>query len=187
MQFARPGSPKKQTLSVQSLIQGAADSMQALAQQRKVRLVCQELGHDELVRGDLGQVRVALIGLLRNAMEAAPAGGWAGVRYQKKDADALELIVEDDGDGPAQSMREHLFDPFFSGRSAGRGRGLGLPTAWRLARQQGGDVRFDGVHDKVTRFVLSLPLATLHDQGANGSLAETNGHNGVHAFVESHS
>ena len=55
--------------------------------------------------------------------------------------------------------REHLFDPFYSGRKAGRGRGLGLPTAWRLARQHGGDVRFAGAEP--TRFVLTLPAETL--------------------------
>lgn len=191
MQFARPAAPKMQTLSVQSLIQGVADSLQALAQERKVRLVCQDSGRDELVRGDLAQVRTALAGLLRNAVEAAPEGGWAGVRYQRQDIGTLELIVEDDGSGPTPAIREHLFDPFFSGRSAGRGRGLGLPTAWRLARQQGGDVRFDGVQAGATRFVLTLPLARLPDadtgtdggNGAHGTLAETNGRNGVHAIA----
>jgi signal transduction histidine kinase len=187
MQFARPGVPKAQTLSVQSVIQGVADSLQALAQDRKVRLVCQEMGRDEMVRGDLAQVRVALNGLLRNAIEAAPTGGWAGVRYQKKDADTLELIVEDDGSGPTMSMREHLFDPFFSGRNAGRGRGLGLPTAWRLARQQGGDVRFDGSANGTTRFILTLPLAKLHGADANRQPPETNGRNGAHPLVEAHS
>ena len=81
------------------------------------------------------------------------------VRIEKKGKSTLELIVEDNGSGPCPTIREHLFDPFFSGRSAGRGRGMGLPIAWRLARQQGGDVRFDGVEDGVTRFILSLPLA----------------------------
>ena len=38
---------------------------------------------------------------------------------------------------PGLPQREHLFDPFYSGRQAGRGRGLGLPTAWRLARAHG--------------------------------------------------
>ena len=46
---------------------------------------------------------------------------------------------------------------FFSGRTAGRGRGLGLSTAWRLARQHGGDVRYEGLDQGLTRFVLTLP------------------------------
>jgi len=66
-------------------------------------------------------------------------------------------VVEDSGPGPSSNQREHLFDPFYSGRLAGRGRGLGLPTAWRLAREHGGDVRFDPLPQGPTRFVLSLP------------------------------
>jgi signal transduction histidine kinase len=69
----------------------------------------------------------------------------------------VDLVVEDNGTGPAPVQREHLFDPFYSGRHAGRGRGLGLPTAWRLAREHGGDVRFECRAGGPTRFVLSLP------------------------------
>jgi signal transduction histidine kinase len=53
-----------------------------------------------------------------------------------------------------------MFDPFYSGRPAGRGRGLGLPTAWRLARENGGDVVFDEQCSGPTRFILSLPRET---------------------------
>ena len=53
--------------------------------------------------------------------------------------------------------REHCFDPFYCGRSAGRGRGLGLPTAWQFARQNGGDVRHEPTADGPTRFVLTVP------------------------------
>jgi signal transduction histidine kinase len=98
--------------------------------------------------------------MLRNAIEAAPADGWAGLRVENGDG-TLKLIVEDNGPGPAPGNLEHLFDPFYSGRTAGRGRGFGLASAWRLARQQGGEVRFDGRHEDVTRFVLTLPAADL--------------------------
>lgn len=159
MQFARPSRPNLQSVSVRSLLAEVADSLEALAQQRKVQLLVAGSPHDELLHADAGQARVALTGLLRNAIEAAPPEGWARIRVEKKSKTALDVIVEDNGNGPCPTTREHLFDPFFSGRSAGRGRGMGLPIAWRLARQQGGDVRFDGVNDGVTRFVLTLPLA----------------------------
>ena len=161
MHFARPSAPKLQVISVRSLIREVADSLQSLAQQRKVKLIASEMDHDEDIQADLAQVRTAVSGLLRNAIEAAPADGWAGVRTEKRAQGSIDLIVEDNGNGPCPTIREHLFDPFFSGRSAGRGRGLGLPIAWRLAQQQGGDVCFDGIHSGVTRFILSLPLAAI--------------------------
>ena len=69
----------------------------------------------------------------------------------------IEFIIEDNGSGLQGREREHMFDPFYSGREAGRGRGLGLSIAWRLARQLGGDIRFDEIPGGPTRFVQSLP------------------------------
>jgi two-component system NtrC family sensor kinase len=181
MQFARPSKPKPALLSVRSLVQEVTHSWQKLAEQRKVRVVPFEIAHDETLHADLNQTRTALNALLRNAIEAAPADGWVAIRLEKKTGHMLELIVEDSGVGPAAIAREHLFDPFFSGRSAGRGRGLGLSTAWRFARQQGGDVRFDGVFDGVTRFVLTLPLAPVH---ALPAYTNGNGRNASHVAVE---
>jgi signal transduction histidine kinase len=70
----------------------------------------------------------------------------------------LEVVVEDSGPGPDALIKPHLFDPFFSGRNAGRGKGLGLPIAWRLARLQGGEVFLaPACPGQPTRFVLRLP------------------------------
>lgn len=183
MQFARPTKPKPQLLSVRSLVQEVMHSNQELADQRNVRIMAFEITHDEILQVDLGQSRTALHALVRNAIEAAPAGGWVRIRAEKQSGQMLDLIVEDNGNGPALNIRESLFDPFFSGRSAGRGRGLGLPTAWRFARQQGGEVRFGGTCEGVTRFVLTLPVAPVHAlpvyPHGNG-----NGRNGVHATME---
>jgi hypothetical protein len=70
-----------------------------------------------------------------------------------------------------------MFDPFYSGRQAGRGRGLGLPTAWRLAREHGGHVYFAERADGPTRFALRLPrdhqggAALFQGFSANGTVA----------------
>ena len=88
----------------------------------------------------------ALTSLLRNAVEAAPEDGWARVTVEHA-GESLRVVVEDSGVGPTTAQQVHMFDPFYSGRSAGRGRGLGLPAAWRLAREQGGDVAFDPTPD----------------------------------------
>jgi len=158
MQFARPASPRTQAVDVAALIHEAAAEVDALAQERGIRLVCAGPELPLTVQGDPGQLRTSLAALLRNAVEAAPTGGWAGVRVEQADHHRLVFAVEDSGPGPGPLAYEHLFDPFFSGRTAGRGRGMGLPTAWRLARQQDGDVRFDGTHDGITRFSLVIPI-----------------------------
>lgn len=172
MQFARPGRPQKRPLDLAHLIREVSVALVGLAEQRHVRLVCPEPEVGLSVLADPRQTQVALTCLLRNAIEAAPAEGWAGIRVEASTPDHLELIVEDSGPGPAPAQRPHLFDPFYSGRPAGRGRGLGLPTAWRLARENGGGVVFDDRATGPTRFVLTLPRAA----HLNMPSAPLNGH-----------
>jgi signal transduction histidine kinase len=175
MQFARPTRPQKQTIDIAAQVHEVIAALADFAGQQRVQLNSPVL-EPVLVHVDPRQIRTALACLLRNAIESAarvpsadgrPASAddplpasqdrWAGIRVETPSADLVELIVEDSGKGPPPAMRESMFDPFFSGRSAGRGRGLGLPTAWRLAREQGGDVRFVDIASQPTRFVLSLP------------------------------
>jgi signal transduction histidine kinase len=161
MQFARPPAPQRQILDAGNLMQEVAVVLQGLANERKVRLVCTSPGMLLGIHADPAQARTALSCLLRNAIEAAPAEGWAGVRAEPAGSASVVFIVEDNGPGLTQVEREHLFDPFYSGRKAGRGRGLGLPTAWRLAHQHAGEVRFDDTCQTPTRFLLTLPRANL--------------------------
>jgi signal transduction histidine kinase len=158
MQFARPAPPARGAVDLPSLMGEVAHMLGDLALQRQVRIEVAALPARLAVVADEGQVRIALLCLLRNAIEAAPANGWARLVLAEPRTDRIEILVEDSGPGPEPHQRASLFDPFFSGRTAGRGRGLGLPIAWRLARQQGGEVRIEPAHpQRPTRFVLTLP------------------------------
>jgi signal transduction histidine kinase len=181
MQFARPPRPRAQPVHLPVLIREVATALGELAAQRHVQLRIEVEGNCEVrspprdpvppptALADAAQVRTALTCLLRNAVEAAPAEGWAAVRLELRPPDQIEVVVEDSGQGPQPHERELLFDPFYSGRQAGRGRGLGLPTAWRLAREQGGDLRFAGLPTGPTRFVLTLPLHLESEPARNGA------------------
>jgi signal transduction histidine kinase len=156
MQFARPARPHRQLVEPRSLARETLLSLHEFASQRQVTLEANEVEETPAIFVDPKQSRTALECLVRNAIEAAGTGGWVRIRSHST-TDALELLIEDSGQGPNPAHIEHLFDPFFSGRQAGRGRGMGLPAAWRLAREQGGDVRHAVVPGGPTQFVLALP------------------------------
>ena len=179
MHFARPQAPRPTLVPVAKLIADVAAGLRVLAEDRKVGITCPETAPNLGIRVDPAQIRLALNNLLRNAIEAAPADGWASLRVERETDGTLSFVVEDNGPGPQGAVREHLFDPFYSGRSAGRGRGLGLSAAWRLARQHGGDVRFDAAAVGVTRFVLSLPADLIETSPSPG----TNGRHGAEALT----
>ena len=57
---------------------------------------------------------------------------------------------------PAE-IRRHMFDPFFSGREAGRGLGFGLSKAWRIAREHGGTIAVNSSTETGNEFSLIVP------------------------------
>jgi signal transduction histidine kinase len=159
MQYARPLPPRRTWVDVPALLGEVAASLRDLIEQRRVRVEVQAPAEPLAAYLDAEQVRTALGCLLRNAVEAAPADGWARLRLSPLDGGAaFEVAVEDNGPGPDPAQRDSLFDPFFSGRTAGRGRGLGLPIAWRLIGQHGGEVRLEAAAaGEPTRFLVRLP------------------------------
>lgn len=181
MQFARPGRPQRQEVDPRLLMRETALALGDLAAHRQVRLECQDPEGLPVLHVDPRQVRTALECLVRNAIEAAPAGGWACLRARLAGS-VLEFLVEDNGTGPTPAQEDHLFDPFYSGRQAGRGRGLGLSTAWRLAREQGGEVRHDLDSPQPTRFILTLPITQL-TEAITAPAAVMNGCNHVGALT----
>lgn len=168
MGFARPANIKAEPLELNHLALSTAESLAGWADDHRVRLETQVLQQPLWLEADAKQLRTALAAILRNGIEAAGNNGWVRLRVAFL-ATRLELIVEDSGPGPSERTREHLFDPFFSGRHAGRGRGLGLSTAWRVAREHGGDVKFVPVQGGPTRFVLTLPAARVFSDAGRQS------------------
>lgn len=108
------------------------------------------------VRMDEAQLRQALLNLLRNARESMPGGGEVrlGVRAA---GEALEIVVEDDGEGIAAEERPHIFELFFTTKQ--HGTGLGLPLTEQIVVAHGGRIECQAAASGGARFVITLPAA----------------------------
>lgn len=105
---------------------------------------------------DESQIKQALSNLLRNAREAMEDGGQIVVRAR---AEGMSVVidVEDDGPGIPESIREEVFDPFFSTKD--EGTGLGLAITRQIVAGHGGMIRCEDVSPHGTVFHISLPFA----------------------------
>jgi signal transduction histidine kinase len=167
MQFARPPRPQPAHFPASDLLAGVAEELAPIAAERKVQLTIAPAA-DLCLDVDPGQLRLALAAVVRNGIEAVPKDGWVRVSCESHGSH-VRFLIEDSGPGLTPDSAEHAFDPFYCGRQAGRGRGLGLPTAWRLVRENGGDVRYDPAPDGVTRFVVRVPRADPVEQAERRS------------------
>jgi len=155
MTFARPPRPQRAPVALTELLLTARREIQEVLRASTIQLDIQAEEADVWLHIDARQVQQALGAVLRNALEAA-RDGWVRIRTEISPA-WVHLLIEDSGPGLSPAVAEHAFDPFYSGREAGRGRGLGLPLAWRLLRQNQGDLRYEPLPETPGRFRISLP------------------------------
>jgi PAS domain S-box-containing protein len=120
-------------------------------------------------RVDPGQIEQVLVNLVVNAADVTPRGGRIVVRTGMSDATSLDdlpegryavLSVEDSGPGIDESSLEHLFEPFFTTKDVGGGVGLGLATAYGIAKQSGGTISVTTAPGAGSTFAVFLPEAT---------------------------
>jgi signal transduction histidine kinase len=111
------------------------------------------------LRVDPRQVGAILDAVLTNAIEAM-AGTSARLVINSTaptSDDTVVLSVRDNGKGMPPEVLEHALDPFFSYRAAGRGRGLGLSRAARLAEINGGRLWLESTEGRGTNVFVELP------------------------------
>ncbi|MBC8159390.1 MAG: PAS domain S-box protein, partial [Alphaproteobacteria bacterium] len=99
----------------------------------------------------------ALLNLALNARAAMPKGGTLSVAISKLHFDTdmpiendvlpvgdyVEISVSDTGCGISEENLSHAFEPFFTTRDVGEGRGLGLSMVYGFARQAGGNAAIE--------------------------------------------
>lgn len=103
---------------------------------------------------DPEMIRQILVNLVKNALEASPAGEVIRVSLTSSRT-IVDVAVQDAGPGIPVADREKIFEYYYTTRT--QGQGIGLALARKLARAHGGDVVVDSRPGK-TVFTLRLPL-----------------------------
>ena len=145
MLFARPPEPRPESLDLVEVIGVVLRSLQEQVDARGCRFELQAEGPVP-IRADRTQLSVVISSLVQNSLDALPGGGAIRVAARpvvQRDERFALLEVADNGSGLSEQDREHLFDPFYSGRQAGRGLGFGLSKCWRIVTRHGGRIEVE--------------------------------------------
>ncbi|SIO01887.1 sensor histidine kinase [Algoriphagus halophilus] len=73
----------------------------------------------------------------------------------------IKITVSDNGSGIPKSIKEKIFQPFFTTKPTGSGTGLGLSLSYDIVKAHGGDFKVDSVEGEETTFTIILPLDKL--------------------------
>jgi len=132
---------------------------------------------------DPAALETAILNLAVNAGDAMPNGGRLLIEAGIAQVDEVRarqlgdirpgryvtISLTDNGTGMPPEVAERAFDPFYSTKRGGKGRGLGLGTVEGFVKQSGGHVTLASAPGEGTTVTLYLPPAPPADAAA-GSL-----------------
>ncbi|MFM7318029.1 MAG: sensor histidine kinase [bacterium] len=162
--IARPGRSNPGLFRPADIVRGVVRELRDEADRRQVTLemLPNRLGRMETDQLDPDGFRQILLGLARNAIEASPPDSCVQVDLVHE-VGTIKIQVADQGRGFSSTDAAHLFDPFYCGRKAGRGLGLGLPRMARVVSQMNGRIRYrSNPGGKGSTFEVILPLPEEH-------------------------
>jgi two-component system sensor kinase FixL len=157
--FFRAGTTRLEPVPAHELLAAARRIAERAIGGNRISLELEESSTTSPLLVDRLQVEVILRNLIDNAVESLNAvrraDGRISLRLRAEGGDSVRIIVEDNGPGVADAMREGLFEPFSSGKSTGMGLGLAVSRA--IAQAHGGSlVMVPAAHGE---FHLILPCA----------------------------
>jgi signal transduction histidine kinase len=176
--FARKKKYELQSINVNDLVD---ELIPLLSRGVKKNITIQHITESEipLIRGGTAQIQNALLNLALNARDAMENGGtltFATKTIQVtpeycrdngiscKPGSYIGVSVSDTGSGIEPDALNHLFEPFYTTKTEGKGTGMGLAAVYGIAQSHKGAVFAETQVGKGTTFTMLFPV-TMEDVG----------------------
>jgi signal transduction histidine kinase len=124
--------------------------------------VLTDFGEVPEIWADSNQLQEALFHLVQNAeqaMSASRGSGTLSIRVRPS-ADGVRIEVADDGPGVPEDDLARVFNPFFTTKGPGEGRGLGLSVAHSVVAEHEGRLWAENRPGGGAMFVMELPVGS---------------------------
>lgn len=176
MLFARPPEAHPESLDLASEVKTVLEQLAARAVQQGCTIDLHAHGKVS-VWADRVQLSIVISSLVSNSLNALVEGGPISIDVRTTEADhgrpTALISVTDHGPGLNEKDRLHLFDPFYSGRQAGRGLGFGLPKCWRIVSDHQGQIEVSSAPGEATTFTVYWPSAPSPDDTGSAQSQES--------------
>jgi len=176
--FARRGRFQTVPVDVHEVIQEVLDSLRPDIDPR-IGVHTSFRAEPSTLLGDPRQLRDAFRNLIVNACEAMPIGGALSITTDVREIDEewikshpseaceikpgryLVVSVADTGVGIDKPILQRIFEPFFSTKKVGQGRGMGLAAVWGIVKNHEGAITVESEPGQGSIFSIYLPVTPL--------------------------
>lgn len=124
------------------------------------------------LRGSPSLLQKAFAHVIENAVEAMEKSPTKKLKISVKENDGfVDVRFQDTGEGISPADASKVFDPFFSTKKAKGSFGLGLSTAFSIARNFGGELILESTEQqKGTSLLFRFPVVNLEAAGPSAAV-----------------
>jgi two-component system, sporulation sensor kinase E len=150
----RPTQPQLKSENVNTIVEEAVRFFTPEIKDRDI-VVEQELRSDlPLLQLDRDQMKQAFYNVIKNSLEAMKQRGILHIRTDKDESHVVVSFIDSGGGISAENL-SHVFEPYFSTKTAGTG--LGLLIVRRIVREHGGELSIQSSEGKGLTLMIRLP------------------------------
>jgi len=147
---------KREPVHLEKILRLVLQTNELLCEQQRITVGTAFSAEAPLVYGDELQLNQIFTNLVKNAMDAMPAGGMLQVRLYEVEG-SLQVEIADTGSGIPDDVKDRIFEPFVTTKNSEQGTGLGLALSQRLIKQHQGKIEFESEWGWGTKFLVTLP------------------------------
>jgi signal transduction histidine kinase len=118
----------------------------------KVNIIPQEIG-----RVILNLINNAFYAVNERAKQGVPGYEPTVIVGTRRLQNRIEISVKDNGNGISPSIKDKIFQPFFTTKPAGQGTGLGLSLSYDIVKAHGGELKVETKEGEGSEFIIRLP------------------------------
>ena len=159
LQAIRPTPPQLQLVSLNDVVRDAVELLRPEIENRGQAVYAKPARALPPAMLDPGQIKQALVNLMKNAIQAMTRGGTLTLQTGQ-DGGGVWVSVADTGGGIPPDQINRIFEPFFTTKK--KGTGLGLMIVQRIVREHGGRIDVESHAGKGTVFRVWLPWLERH-------------------------
>ncbi len=160
LEFSRPPKLSMQSISPSVVVDLAIQLLQHRLKSYDVGVKIERAHPLPEIDADPEQLKEVFVNLVVNACEAMERGGSIVIQEevaQNHSGGVMAVIrVSDNGPGIDESIREKVFQPFFTTKE--EGTGLGMSIVARIVEEHGGGIEIESNQDGGATFVIALPV-----------------------------
>ena len=139
---------KKKNINLNQVIRNSKDSVKAMFNKKKINFIENYDPSLPNIYGNENQLTQLFVNLLKNGVEAAKKVNVIikiSTRYEHGRL-PIKVLIEDNGTGIPDDLKENIFDAFVTNKI--NGKGLGLSICAKIIQSHSGTIEFDTINNK---------------------------------------